>query len=88
MSDKEIYEILASDYLLQIRFDFRGILIVIFVFSCLLYIFENQKRRLSLFKKIFYHIHLIASKKEFSEDDKQLEINCLLNTLSFILYFT
>lgn len=44
MSDKEIYEILASDYLLQIRFDFRGILIVIFVFSCLLYIFENQKR--------------------------------------------
>ncbi|MEQ3457768.1 hypothetical protein [Enterococcus cecorum] len=72
MSDKEIYEILASDYLLQIRFDFRGILIVIFVFSCLLYIFENQKRRLSLFKKIFYHIHLIASKKEFSEDDKQL----------------
>ena len=72
MSDQEIYEILASDYLLQIRFDFRGILIVIFVFSCLLYIYVNQKRRLSLLKEIFNHIHLIASKKDFSEDDKQL----------------
>lgn len=31
-----------------------------------------DKRDCISLKKIFYHIHLIASKKDFSEDDKQL----------------
>ena len=72
MSDKALYEILASDYLVQIRLDLRGILTAIFVFGCFSYVYINRQRRLNLLKEIFYHIHLISSKKDFSEDDKQL----------------
>ena len=45
---------------------------VVFLLGYFVCIHKNRQKRLYLFKKIFYHIHLIASKKEFSEDDKQL----------------